>query len=662
MKKGIRMMKKRVTKDAVISFGISVVLAAGILLLTDAAVVFCGGLLSLPAAVGLLVGLTLLLFLLCRRHRKQVAAAACVLLVLLSVAAVITYGCWNWFSRNGNYQSPDAGKNQIYGGRKVMLIVPHQDDDINILGGVMEEYVRYGSDLYGVFITNGDYAGLAETRYREAVSVFAEIGVPEDHVIFLGYGDGWQEGGPHIYNAESGAVMTSYFGQTGTYGTKEHPAYREGREYTIDNLTEDLKSVILEYRPDVLFCSDYDHHIDHKATTLLFDKVMGQILKENPEYRPTVYKAYAYGTAWEAEPDYYGENVLSTQDLFAEPYSQKPAVYRWEDRVRFPVDGTTLSRSLMGSRAYQLLEGYTSQGAQWQAAGVVNGDKVAWQRQTESLCLTAEIDATSGNGALLNDFMLIENRDLVDTEHQPYDGVWMPDRSDSEKEVSVTLAEPSDISSIVLYDHPSEEHNILNAIITFDDGTAIKTGPLDPGGAATEIVVDRKDVAFFSVSLLETEGEAAGLSEIEAFAQEPRQDGRFIKLTDEDGNFLYDYLLPADGQADLSLYIYGDLPKLAGEHYTIGISGEKGTAVLENGVIRVSCPAGESFVLNVTCDAAGVSDTITIRNPGTLERNWLRLWQTVEERIYSFLRERGPDKLLPVRTLDKLTYKLQHGL
>ena len=40
-----------------------------------------------------------------------------------------------------------------------------------------------------------------------------------------------------------------------------------------------------------------------------FDKVMGALLKEHPEYKPVVYKAYAYGTAWEAEPDFYSENI-----------------------------------------------------------------------------------------------------------------------------------------------------------------------------------------------------------------------------------------------------------------------------------------------------------------------------------------------------------------
>ena len=541
-----------------------------------------------------------------------------------------------------------------------MLIVPHQDDDVNILGGVMEEYVRYGSELIPVFITSGDYGGLAQIRYEEALAVFASMGVPEEQVIFLGYGNEWKEGGPHIYNADSGVVLESHSGRTETFGTEDHPAYRDDRKYTIDNLLMDLESVILEYRPDVIFCSDYDHHIDHKATSLMFEKVMGRILKNNPEYTPVVYKAYAYGTAWEAETDYYGENVLSTQDLFEKTYSQKPAVYRWEDRVRFPVAGGTLSRSLIGSKAYDLLALYDSPGAWGQASRVVNGDRVAWRRRTDSLCLMADIHTSSGCGEFLNDFMLVENDNLTDEAHMPYDGVWIPEIADGERNITVTLSKPADIAAISLYDHPSGEHNVLAVQIRFDDGTVVNTGPLNPTGAVTPIWVDRKQVSSFSIDIMQSEGELAGLSEIEAFETETAWDGAFIKLMDKEGNFLYDYLMPEDGEAELPLYVFGGLPDVAGECYTVGTSWDKGTASVEEGMIRVFCPPGDEFALNVTCAEAGVSDSIYIRNPGILQRQWISFWQTTEEAVFNFRSSGDWKKLLIVSIPKKISYVVRH--
>lgn len=653
-------MKRWINKDCVQSLGIAGGLAVESLLMIDAVIVCFGGFTPPAPAAGLLVFLMLLFFVLSRRKKKQMAAAAVGIPVVLGMVIVLGFACWKQFSSNAVYSVPDSGKNGIYGNRRVMVIVPHQDDELNILGGVLEEYVRYGSELYPVFITNGDYYQTADVRYQEALAVLDRIGVPEDHAVFLGYGDNWKEGGPHIYNAAPGAVAESRAGRKKTYGAEEHPAYREGRAYTIDNLTEDLKDVIQENMPDVIFCSDYDHHVDHKATTLLFDKVMGQILKEDPEYTPVVYKAYAYGTAWEAEKDYYRNNILSTKNPFGEPYGQRPAVYRWEDRVRFPVQGEGLSRSLMSAEGYALLSLHESQGAKLEAASVINGDKVAWQRYTDSLCLHAEITSTSGRAELLNDFMLIENDCLVDEHHQPYDGVWIPDQEDADKTVTVRLKEPADISAIVLYDHPSEEHNVRNVVITFDDGTAMETGPLDAGGAATSISVEKKNVTGFTVMLTETEGDQAGLTEIETFAQIPCREGRFLKLMDGDGNFAYDYRTGRDGYAEFRIYTHGDLPDVTSEHYAINTTGERGTASLEDGVIRVDCPAGEHMVLNVTCNAAGVSDSITIRNPGVLERGWTDLWQHMEEAVFSGYCKNLQGKLLIPSTLEKISYVIRH--
>ena len=655
-------MKKWLNWKSMLSLCISGVLALELLLITDAVVVFRGGELPVFAAAGAVAALTAVFLVLSRRWRRYLAAAALVIPVALALLGIGSFACWKQFSENAGYRGTDAGKHQIYGDRRVMLIVPHQDDDLNILGGVLEEYARYGSELYPVFVTNGDYYGLTQARYEEAVRVFETMGVPEEQVIFLGYGDSWNPEGPHIYNAPSGVTVESYFGKTQTYGTEDHPAYREGREYTVDNLMEDMESVILEYRPDVIFCSDYDHHIDHKATTMLFEKVMGKILKENPEYKPVVYKAYAYGTAWEAEPDFYAENILSTRNHFEEPYGQRPAVYRWEDRVRFPVKGEGLSRSLLSAEGYKLLDLYTSQDANWMAVSVVNGDKVAWRRYTDSLCLDAQVTVSSGNGSLLHDFMLIENNNLTDEEHKPYDGVWIPDGQDAEKSAVVTLAQTGPVSEIVLYDHPSEEHNVLNALISFDDGTTVQTGPLDPGGAATVITVEKENVSSFAVELVQIQGEAVGLSEIEAFDGELQSDGRFIKLMDGEGNFLYDYRIDANGTAELSVYTHGSLPELTTENYHVSITGEKGTAVLEDGVIRVNCPREESFVLTVTCDSAGISDSIYIHNPRMLKRRWADFWQKAEAAVFNRYSTADQKKMLIYSVPEKISYVIRHLL
>lgn len=579
----------------------------------------------------------------------------------LSVAAWLLLAagflCWRDVSAGLDYQSADTGKAALYGDQRVMLLVPHQDDDVNVLGGVIEEYVKYGSEVYIVFSTNGDYYGLGAVRLQEAVNAAAAMGVAEDHVIFLGYGDQWDPSGPHIYNAPSGTVMRSMFGAEATYGSDWFETYREGTAYTVDNFLGDIESVILEYRPDMLYCVDYDYNIDHKALMLGFEKVVGKILREHPDYRPRVFKGYAYNTAWESEADFYGDNLLSTQNIFAEPYLQQPEVYRWEDRVRLPVHGENLSRSVVQSKAYEILSCYASQGAGLYTPRVYNSDKVLWERRTDSLCIGADVQTTSGQPELLTNFMLLDNFCLTDKEYAPYDGVWLPEAGDADPTITVTFPQPETVTMVSLYDHPDPEKNVLDAVIMFDDGSYVQTGPLHPGGAQTRFPVEAKTVTSFTVTLLETEGEA-GLTELEAFGGDAAP-MPFIKLMDGSENFLYDYWISGDGYQEFSLYRSGDMPEVTPENYTLSCSNVKCSASWQDDRIAVECPPGESCEITISGTDGRVSDTVVIRNPESGQRSWIRFWLGVEKTVMQLCeKQRLHERMVICRLYTKLPQKL----
>lgn len=621
----------------------SAFLAAELTVAVDVA----AGLLLRPVTIRVLLpvwlGLSMVLILV-GQSKKWRRLPALVLPVLGIVAVVAGYLGWRSFSANGVYAQVDDGKAALYGDRSVMVIVPHEDDDLNIAGGVIEELVGYGSQVTMVFVTNGDFYGISTRRLEEAITCCGAMGIPEERVIFLGYGDQWQADGPHIYNAPAGQVMTSAGGAQKAYGLEDHPAYREGRDYTSDNLMADLKDLILEYRPDTILCSDYDAHIDHRAVTLLFEKVLGQILRQEPGYRPLVYKAFAYNTAWMAEADFIGENLKSTQDIFVPPYNQSPEVYRWQDRLRLPVAAGTLSRSLMTTANFRGMSIYASQNQKINAAQMTNGDKVFWRRRTDSLCYDAQIGVSSGNGALLTDFMLLECDDLAG-EAQPYDGVWSPENQDAQPQVTVTFPESRHLSQIVLYDHPDSGINILDARICLEDGTQLRTSPLDPGGAATVIPLEA-ETGSFSITVLSWEGEGAGLTEIEAYATARQGDDRFIKLTDQNGDFVYDYWIDAGGSQEFLLYTYGIDEGLSSENYTLRLDNSRCSAGIENGALLVHCPRGQSCTLRVESADGALSDTVVLRNPGLAARLLLKPCQVLEERVYQGLRVTATVQLL----------------
>lgn len=609
----------------------SAVLAGVLSVATDLVIAWQGREVSCGVFVLFFGGLTALLCFLFRRKPKKIRTLALGLLTLLLAGAVCLLLCWYSFTNSAAFSGVDQGKTQLYADRRVMLIVPHQDDEINVLGGVLEEYVRYGSEIRIVFVTNGDMYGLAEDRFREALEVCRYIGIPEENAIFLGYGDDWKADGPHIYNAQPGQVMESYIGNTQTYGTASAGVYREGNAYTVDNFLGDLKSVILEYRPEVIYCSDYDWHIDHKALTLAFEKTMGSILKEEPDYRPLVFKGYAYGTAWYAEPDFFETNILSTRNLFEDPFYQTPEVYRWEERLRLPVWDQSLSRSLFSCRIFETLALHASQDAHFQGARVINGDRVVWYRDTNSLCYGAQIQVSSGDGSLLNDFMIAESHDLRDFTRLPSDGTWIPE--DGEKTATVTFPQPVSLKQIVLYDSPSPEDNVLSGSICFEDGTEVTFGPLAPEGAPTVLEVQKSQVTGFRVTLLDTVGSRAGLAEIEAFERIPDSGFRYIKLMDGKDNFIYDYWLEEGIKTDLRLYSCGLREDML-ESLEISWDNQKCWAELSEGKIQIICPEGKTMLLRVSVGGTDISDTVRISNPGKLTRLQYTLCRTLEENLF----------------------------
>lgn len=551
---------------------------------------------------------------------------SCLLTVVIVCSAFSYFAIYIPFRNNSSYYDLPCLAKDFFSNKRVMVIVPHEDDDINLVSGIIDNYVEYGSETVVVFVTNGDYNDLGVTRINEAIECMGYLGVPESNVYFMGYGDQWNIGNSHIYNSLEDEPMTSAIGYTKTYGSKEHPAYHNGNLYTNRNYQNDLKDLILEIKPDVLYINDYDSHADHKAVSLMSEKVLGDILKISNGYQPIVYKGYAYSTAWTAIDDFYSINMKSTQKPEATLYA-----YNWEDRIRIPVSTKSLSRSVYDSDVYKSLSIYESQYANTHALRIINGDKVFWQRRTDSILFSSEISVSSGNKKLLTDFRILDNAYIKDNYRLPYDGVWKPDGNDDDKTILVSLNKKTNISQIVLYDHPSLTDNINNVRITFDDESSIETGQLKKNGSATVIEVNKSNIGSFKIDIISYEGTAYGLTEIEAFEFEKQKTDYFIKVIDSSGDFLYDYIVKNE-YTDLSLYsndaYISDLNK---ENYTLICDNDRCVCEITDNVISVKCPRNESCMLTITEKSSGLSDNVRISNPSSLKKAVITIGQFLEE-------------------------------
>ena len=522
----------------------------------------------------------------------------------------------------------------LFSEKNVMIVVPHQDDDINLLGGLIEQYTDAGSRLTVVFTTNGDRYGISEIRAKETLSVLTQLGVPKEDIYYLGFGDQWnaQTFGDqeiaHIYNSpDPDLVWTSLYGVTETYGTETIGCYKN-LPYTRNNYLLAIESIIEEKQPDTIFAVDFDSHIDHRATTLFFDEALYNVLKRNSGYHPTVYNGFCYGTAWMAIDDYFDSVNLQSSKLPDEDTWQKASFgHSWEDRVRFPMSSTNLNWILTNNSVYTAMDTYASQDAWLQAKRILNGDKVFWHRRTDSLLYDASVFVGDRQTHRLTDFKLKdftlttditggngENDSIVALKEQP---------------VSVTTADTITINSICLYDNPNPEDNILGGVIRFSDGTELEFGPLEQDGSPTLLAFPEKQINLMEITVTATEGNA-GLTEIEAFYGAAAEEAQFLMAVDFEDNFVYDYLL-ADTTTAFRICSFPTEKQLgeADVNLTFTSSGKNASCRWEDDLLIVDCPKGETMIITVSDGAC--STTFTVSNPTSAKLAYLTALRHAEQ-------------------------------
>lgn len=507
-----------------------------------------------------------------RKKKKRAVLIVLMTLVLAVLAVVCVYE-----TELNKLDSNDGVDNSFYDSqfknKKVMVIVPHEDDDLLISGQVLPPMYKNGADVRVVFATNGDKRVSAYTRQSEACNALEKLGIPREKVIFLGYPDGTQ-----LYVGKKAFSFSS--GWDHTYAGKGFKDYHFDRfgthaKYTAENMVDDLESVVLEYRPDYILAIDFDTHTDHRGVSISFEKAMERILKKESGYTPKVLKCFGYSLAWKSKPDFYALNIKSTvmqdREKNNDPsYETDVPQYRWNNRVRLPIDKKSLSHSILRCSEYKALSEHLSQYAYCYSERIINGDSVYWNRRTDSLTYNADISVSSGDASLLNDFRLIGVGNRTAGPNVKLENcVSRFDKNDAQKTVTVKFDSPKTVSCVSLYDNFGLNSNILGGVITFSDGSKVEVPALNADGSETRVVFEPKhNITSFTFKVTEYEG-VAGLDEIEAFENaDYDMDFSLIKLKNADtDDYIYNYLITPD-EKSLNLGVYLSNPNAG---YTIKI-------------------------------------------------------------------------------------------
>lgn len=230
-----------------------------------------------------------------------------------------------------------------------MVIVPHQDDEILMCAGILYEAAQKKIPAAVVMVTNGDYGSrdyrVGRSRLRETLAGLSLLGIGKESVEFLGYAD---TGMPkeesflsRLYDEkESGKRYPSYCSEE-TYGLEDKEDYHKRKwgshaPYDREHFMSDLRSVILDFRPDMIFTtSEFDAHGDHSALFFAVRDILAEMRGEWGSHgAPVLYSGIVHSLA--------GDDNWPVKTFEVGPYTMPEAFEEtsglcWEDRVSFGV-------------------------------------------------------------------------------------------------------------------------------------------------------------------------------------------------------------------------------------------------------------------------------------------------------------------------------------
>lgn len=224
----------------------------------------------------------------------------------------------------------------------LMIIVPHQDDEILMGAGLIYDLLQQKKKVTVVLATNGDYGCRDYTkgraRMRESLNSLKVLGLPLEQVIFLGYADTGMSREESfltaLYHAVDGDKVFPSSASKETYGLEEKPEFhfencREHGSYTRNTFLWDLQRLLVEKHPDcVLTTHSCDMHGDHEA---LFYFVREALRKVEKIVRPRLLVGMVHSP--EGDENWPLRNTLT----FTCPRGLEAGGLKWEERLVLPL-------------------------------------------------------------------------------------------------------------------------------------------------------------------------------------------------------------------------------------------------------------------------------------------------------------------------------------
>lgn len=373
---------------------------------------------------------------------------------------------------------------------KLVIFVPHQDDETNLAGNILSYLVKQ-YDVYVVYSSLDENPDKARIRKQEARNACAVYGIEKDNVIFLGLPDTPNRTGHHFFTDGDRSIILKF------------------------------QEILRNLKPEVIIGTDFDFHSDHRMVSLALDEAIFNIMNEIKTYTPLYLKGFCYETA------YYGVNDYSATDLKNTKVAKIPlgnVSYNWEDRIS--LNSQEKNGFIFTKTPFKALRCHKSQYAALHARKVINADNVFWKKRTDSLLIRdAKITATSGDSTKINDLKVVDTNDIITEDPLQIDyskGLWRPDDSDLNPCINIVFNGEKTIEQIVLHGNPMNDH-IEKCNIEIHLGKQIlKVDFLMPYGRPTILNIDMVQCSQMEIRLLSK----TCISEIEAFQPTQRNENK----------------------------------------------------------------------------------------------------------------------------------------
>lgn len=461
-------------------------------------------------------------------------------------------------------------------GKKMLVIVPHQDDEILVAGNMISFFSDHNAEIYVLYSTCGNIFFKEDIRIREAERSLSKLsGGKKVHILLLGFPDYGKDFS--LYDYDEKQCFADNSGRTRSYGANEIRDYSFIKEnmhsaFTLRNYKELLRKVILDVYPDYIVYTGIDTHCEHTLLSLTVEEVVKKLVISGELKDTFMFCKSAYPYCLKGPSDYFeGYNNISTvrpESIICERQSNHEAfcqigrIYDWDDRVRFILDVSN-RQALYKSRIFKALKEHTSQGCIVAAEACLNSDDVYFEKRIDNIALKAKIIVSSGNGVVLNDFRVMEAKNIKKYPLDLENYVWKPSEEDEKRTIRIFLDKKYDIQRIVLYgDVFLEEDSYAKSVLEliFYGEKEIRRLFDWNGKKASINDLNLHDISCVDLRVLKMErGKKFGISEIEIFENE-RKGGLlndFIKIL-INGDFVYEYVSDFDLPLTYDIYKYSD--------------------------------------------------------------------------------------------------------